>query len=253
MNMDSVSPETVDKLASSINTYGPFAVLLAVMLIVLIAGFCIIARLVTKMNKYTIETNETLLNACIKIGEVKAEVTKDHNEDILGLFTKFNSAFRDQCKKIIETTGAVRSSIYVFHNGTTSSHGLPFFKMSCICEWIIRNSGVTSQHKGHQNLPLSIFSSLVESIYENGNIIIDMDSEDTDSSSIVFVASDTVKKCIITPVYDDNNTVMGFIRADYNFDFSPEDGEKFTKMVQSHAPKIQPVLQFSDYQKLHTD
>lgn len=66
--------------------------------------------------------------------------TKESN--LVQVFLNINSSLKDALKDLSDDIGTSRISIYVFHNGVYSSHGLPFFKISCICEIVEKNCGV---------------------------------------------------------------------------------------------------------------
>ena len=68
-----------------------------------------------------------------------------HEEkDLMTLFGNIHKRLIEDCREALEILNADRTAVYVFHNGVYSSHGLPFFKTSCICEIIKKNCGVSA-------------------------------------------------------------------------------------------------------------
>jgi hypothetical protein len=167
-------------------------------------------------------------------------------EDIVEIFTKLNEVFKEECKKINEKTGSSRTAIYVFHNGTVASHGLPFFKMSCVSEWISRGSGFQEQISKHTNLNLALFSSLVEELYKRGEFVINFNCEDQEPYTYAFM-SEKAKTSIFTCVYDGNNKIMAFINSEFSECLTDEKIDKSKSIMKYSCAKVQPVLEFSSY------
>ena len=235
----------VSDLSKAITEYGPFAVILAVFLLL----FLIIIIWVMK-------NNEKYFNSMIKqnnemFQQLYTSMPKkgDYNEeDIVEIFTKMNEVFKEECKKINEKTGSGRAAIYVFHNGAVASHGLPFFKMTCVSEWIARGSGFQEQISKHTNLNLALFSSLVEELYNNGEFIINHDGcdQDQEPGNYAFI-SEKSKISIFNCVYDGNNKIMAFINVEFKNCLEQEAIDRAKLIIKNSCAKIQPVLEFSSY------
>ena len=107
------------------------------------------------------------LEALSKAAEENPDNKDDYHKDIVGAYIDINMAFKDISRSTLVSLDCDRIAIYVFHNGNQSSHGLPFFKMSCIHEWT--HHGInTFRGKSHIDLPLHLFNDFMENLYQTG-------------------------------------------------------------------------------------
>ena len=93
------------------------------------------------------EQNDALVGqALAQISEPNASNTTAGNNErvknLMGIFMKLKDSIKENCITTMNKIGAVRIAIYLFHNGTHTTHGLSFFKMSCMCEKVVIGSGV---------------------------------------------------------------------------------------------------------------
>jgi transcription initiation factor IIE alpha subunit len=158
----------VSQLSEAISKYGLLTVILAVFLLLFLLLVLFIINSNQKFINILIDQNNKFIN------ELTESVPQKNyeEENIVEIFTKLNEVFKDECKKINEKTSSSRTAIYVFHNGSVASHGLPFFKMTCVSEWISRGSGFQEQMSKHTNLNLALFGSLIEELYNTGVFLI---------------------------------------------------------------------------------
>jgi len=235
--------EQVSKLSEAISKYGPVVVILAVFLLIFIG---VVIWLIKSNQKYInqmAEQNNMMFQKLFSNIEAK----NYDEEDIIEIFTKLNEVFKEECKKINEKTGSSRSAIYVFHNGSISSHGLPFFKMTCVSEWIARGSGFQEQLSKHTNLNLALFSSLVEELYNNGDyVILRSPCEEMEPYTYAFM-SEKAKTSIFTCVYDSNNRIMAFINSEFKEQLDEQTIDNVKTIMKNSCAKVQPVLEFSSY------
>src|SRR5574344_1514475 len=68
---------------------------------------------------------------------------------------------------------------YVFHNGMHSSHGLPFYKYTCLSEVIRRDRGITQVINEQKALPLTMIDDNIAIMLnrEGWFVICDADKE----------------------------------------------------------------------------
>lgn len=247
-----VNVDAIKEVSTVISEYGPLVVILAVFLIVFCTVLTFIMRSSQRSSNSIIEANNKFMDQLIKQNESlldKINSKPEYESNIVEIFTKFNDIFKEECRDIISSSNAARASIYVFHDGATASHGLPFFKMSCVSEWIRRSTGLQTKLSSHTNLPLNIFGDLVEELYQKGSVDIKV-CQSLDHAVHTFISNEMIKECILCSVYDENNKIMGYICAEYD-DIIPEDKVKeIMRMIGKHCEKIRPVLQFSDYQDI---
>lgn len=249
--------DQVSNLAGSIDKYGSSAVILAVF-IVLVIGLVIgmnnsnkkmIERLVNSNQSYydMIQKQNTELMDKLMNGQNKGYDEKD----LASIFIKLNSILKVECKKVQTKLNADSLCIYVLHNGTAASHGLPFFKMSCICEWIKKGSGISSRLREHTSLPLTLFDKLICGLFNNGEYIIDADNVD-ESNLNMFIVGHKVIDCFCSAIYDNENKIMGFIAAEFSYDIKCDETtlKKVREELWDLAAMIKPVLDYSDFQKI---
>ena len=154
---------------------------------------------------------------------------------------------QDYCKNAMDIIHADRLAIYLFHNGTHSTHGVKFFKLSCICENVKIGSGVREHSIEHSNVPLNLFDSMVDELLKNGEYIIINNEELKNSNHRIFISSDKIKYAIAEAIFDKNNVILGFVliesSKDYNEEIIKEQKQELSKLVY----QISPVLIYGDY------
>lgn len=251
--------EEITTFAKLINDYGLAIVLSAVFLFIVIINNKKMQKNYSEMNKSREESNKILLDSILNQNKLLTEQLKSSNntkevvplydeKNIVEIFVKLNEVLKTECQETSRETNSDRTAIYVFHNGTHSSHGLPFFKMSCVCEWINKGAASNTKLSEHTNMTLNLFEPIVSNLYKNGEFIIDSEKE-KDPSNLLFIKSTKIKKAIFIAIYDEDNNIMGFVANDYNKDI-PLDIEIVKEKMQTLCDKVKPVLEFSNYQEM---
>lgn len=232
--------EQLEHIATLIDKFGPVVVVFALLVIlVLIYSLVTLNNSSKIINDYR-ETNKDIKNAVLNTNKTQ----KPYEEkSIVELFVKLNSIFKGLCEKLSNETDSSRSAIYVFHNGSQSSHGLPFFKMSCICEYIPKGSIINSKAKEHTNLPLNIFDTIINDLFYNGVHEINKNTE-SDPDDLLFIKDTKIVYCIFITIYDSSNNIMGFIVNGYN-DKKPENIQEVKEKMINLAEKVKPVIEFT--------
>lgn len=240
--------EESEQLASFINTYGATAVVLAVFLTVFLSIMIYILNANKKMmeseRQNTEKVLETMLNNFMT-NNIKKPVYEEKN--IVNIFIELDKVLKTECQETLEKTHSDRTAIYVFHNGTQASHGLPFFKMSCISEKISQNSITNLQLREHTAIPLNLFDKIINGLFFNGKYRIIKD-ENIDIGDCLFIKNTKLKDCFFYSIYDDENNIMGFIINGYNELDITRDSEKEYKALNELAEKAKLVIQFSKFQ-----
>ena len=178
------------------------------------------------------------------------EVIKDKAIEQQSLFTVF-AKLRDSIKlSTIRTQDAIKAdriAIYLFHNGNSSTHGIKFFKMSCICEKVVVGSGVREQSIDQSNIPINLFDSMVDKLIDNGRYIILNDEEIESSNHRIFISAKKIKYSQAVAIFDTSNNILGFVLAemshDYSIDLAKEEFNTMTLLVE----QLRPILSYSDY------
>lgn len=163
--------EQIKEYTDLIHTYGASAVIIAVFLIILLVVVVYILKNNQKTNNHIIEQQQELVDMLLKNSKEEEEKeepkqTTKKEPDLVQVFLNINSSLKEVLRDLSDTIDADRVAIYVFHNGVYSSHGLPFFKTSCICEVVKKNSGVVKNIKPHTGLPLQMFDNSISYIYK---------------------------------------------------------------------------------------
>ena len=128
----------VSQYSDLIHTYGASAVIIAVFLIIVLSIIGYTLHNNQKTNNKIIKQQQELVDMLLKNKEEMEEHTNEKQantkeSNLVQVFLNINSSLKDVLKDLSDDIGTSRISIYVFHNGVYSSHGLPFFKISCIC------------------------------------------------------------------------------------------------------------------------
>lgn len=169
--------------------------------------------------KQVVESVSALKTSIEETHKPKEEKEGDYHKDIVGAYIDVNNVFKDAANELLGKIGCERVGIYVFHNGNKSYHGLPFFKMSCVHE--STNSGTIVNNrrgKNHCDLPLHLYSEIIEVLWNTGSFISDDVNVDKDKIKSLkeFVEMSSIKSIYIKAIKDVNNMVAGFVVAEFN-------------------------------------
>lgn len=246
--------EGVTGLAKSISEYGPFIVILAMVMVLFIAIILYILKENKKAREEERELSKQLLASVLENIEKKSKETLESNhgknydeKNIVAIFTKLNDSLRNVCDLTLKKTQSNRTAIYVFHNGSHASHGLPFFKMTCICEKVTKDSNANILMSAHSAMPLNLFDSIVSSLYNNGEYRITQDTNNP--VDIIFLKGSKIQDCFFVPIYDSDDKIMGFIFNGYNTLDPDRDINKEKEFLVELAMMAKPVIEFSKYQE----
>lgn len=242
----------IEHYTQLINTYGASTVIIAVFLLMLF----LILLYILKNNQ---KTNNQLINQQQELVDMLLDSKKSNNEtnikkvvkepDIVEIFLNINSSIKEILKDISDSINSSRIAIYVFHNGVYSSHGLPFFKTSCICEIIKKNSGVTKNINNHSGLPLQMFDTSISILYKNGKLSIkdvDDDNDETVHDCPVLIGmlkSNNIKSGIGVAIYDHDNNILGIVIAE--FTDIKDSLDEIENTIITKAPLLSPILEYS--------
>ena len=267
--MDSVTTTVVDnaqqysdevsEYTNLIHTFGASTVIIAVFIVVLLAMLAYILRTNQKTNNQLIKQQQKLVDTLL--ANKKDEEEKDNNSvqhsaivkepDIVQVFLDINSSIKEILKDISDEINSSRIAVYVFHNGVYSSHGLPFFKTSCICEVIKKNCGVSKSINLHSGLPLQMFDNNISYIYKNGKMtIIDVDDEDNefvhDAPVLVgMFKNNNIKSATGIAVYDHDNNILGILLTEFVELQDKEFLNNVENILIEKAPLLSPILEYS--------
>ncbi len=241
------SDDAVDKVKSYsefIDTYGASAVILSVFILIVLAVLAYTLRNNQKTNSQLMKQQEELLNQLLNKAEEKSDgevVVKEKN--IVGMFVETTGNSKKILKDIIDKIDADRVSIYVFHNGVFSSHGLPFFKTSCVDEVIKKNSGVVKKISVHSGLQLELFFNSICELHTNGIVSITNVEAYEEANPVItgMMRSNNVHSGVGVAVYDDDNNISGVLIAE--FAEQKDDLSEIQKYLIEKAPLLEPILE----------
>ena len=248
----------VESYTQLINTYGASAVIVAVFIVVLIAMLFYILRANNVTHKQMIAQQQELVNMMMEMVKRGENIEKESKKptiikepNLVELFLNINGTIKDTLKDISEDLETDRTSVYVFHNGVFSSHGLPFFKISCVCEVVKKGSGVIKHLKDHAGMPLQLFDNTISNIYKNGRMTVyDADNEEDEivqTSPVLcgMLKNNSVKSATGIAIYDHDNNIMGILMVEYSDKKDPILLDEATNTLVTKVPLLSPVLEYS--------
>ena len=261
--------ESVNTTAQMINQEGLGTVILALFIVV----FLVMQYMQWKQAKADREANEIannnlintfiaqhekILNTIINNKEMN-DYQLHEEKDLMALFGNIHKRLIEDCREALEILNADRTAVYVFHNGSSSIHDLPFFKFSCIAEFIARGSGSTSKMKAHNSIPIDLLNQIIDTLIRDGNFVhfkIDKNNNLSMDETLFLnklLLQGTEKTCILYSIYDMENRCMGFIFAEFGEDnFTKEELKEKKVHLKYLAEKLSPILEFSNYYKKKT-
>ena len=257
-NAEETMTQQVESYTQLINTYGASAVIVAVFIVVLIAMLFYILKANNVTHKQMIAQQQELVNMMMEMVKRGENIEKESKKptiikepNLVELFLNINGTIKDTLKDISEDLETDRTSVYVFHNGIFSSHGLPFFKISCVCEVVKKGSGVIKHLKDHSGMPLQLFDNTVSNIYKNGRMTVyDVDNEEDEfvqTSPVLcgMLKNNSVKSATGIAIYDHDNNIMGILIVEYSDKKDPILLDEATNTLVTKAPLLSPVLEYS--------
>ena len=250
MNTTEISNEIVDcsteieKYASLLDTYGVTVVILAVFIFIFMIIFMLLLRNNHRTTKQLMDQQQQLFDIITSKNKEEKENKENHKKNersLLKTFVKLDDSIKNVLKKINEEIGASRLSIYVFHNGSYTSHGIPFFKVSCISEIFKKGSGMSSKFNTHTNLPLTMFDQSVKTLFNEGKVLIDDISAIESEYPILFkMFSSSVKSACGVAIYDEDNNILGVIIAEFK---SKNDNlTSISETLIGYTTFLEPIL-----------
>ncbi len=244
--------EDVGKMSQFINTFGATAVILAIFLVIFITILIYILNSNKKIMEAERQNNTKILESILNDYKANQQKPLYEEKNIVNIFMELDQSLKKDCEETLEETKSDRTAIYVFHNGMQASHGLPFFKMSCISEKVSKTSIGNLQMRDHNSIPLSVFDKMVGELYYNGKYRI-INEGLIDAGDSIFIKNTKLNDCFFFPIYDDENNMMGFIVNGYNKIDTNRDLETEYKSLQLLAEKSKPVIQFSKFQTIKSE
>lgn len=244
--------QDIGSIAEYIDQYGPLIVILAVFLALFILIITFIISQHGKTTNTTMEMNskiiEKILNEQFEKNNMFSPQKNYDEKNIVNIFMQLNESLKEVCEYTMNKTQSDRTAIYVFHNGTHASHGLPFFKLTCICETISRYSNMNVQINTHSDVNLNMVDSIVSNLYNHSEYRI-IKKNALDPGDLIFLQHTKIEDCFFHSIFDDDNNMMGFVVNAYNKTVEDHDIDLERKCLNELARSAKPVIEFSNFQK----
>lgn len=175
-------------------------------------------------------------------------ITENYStKNLMSIFIKLRESIKENCVSTMNQIGAARIAIYLFHNGVHSTHGINFFKMSCMCEKVAIGSGIRERMIEHTNIPINLFDEMIEKLTNNNRYII-MNNETTqETNHKIFISADKINYTQLVSIYDINNNMLGFVAVEMDRPFSKDEADREKEILDELVRQLVPVLSYSDY------
>ena len=146
--------------------------------------------------------------------KISKENQMPHNE-VINTRLKITPEVKGVLKKLLLQTHASRAYVFEFHNGTTSLGGLPFVYMSNTYE--ILGQTASSQMHARQQMPFTLFDSLVTQLMQKDVVTVDTRNKTSDFDLIIYETLEKRGTTILvgTKLLDEHKRVIGFLGIDY--------------------------------------
>lgn len=260
------SMDQITSLAELIHKIGPVAVILAVFLILFLVIVMTLLKGFMNNQKKLQEQNEQLTQIMITTFENQKKLRdeedtapipkKNYDErNMVGIFVELNRTFKMDCKQYAQALACDRIAIYVFHNGSHSSHGLPFFKTTCVSEWIKPGCGIPTHLMDSNAVPLTVFDDIIDRLYTYGQVIVrntetnfndilENPSNHAIKSTSFFLGKDGAKVAIFAGTYDSFENMCAFVMVEYLTVINPEEVQTSLAIMRQFCTHIRPTLEF---------
>ena len=168
------------------------------------------------------------------------------HEELIDVRANVNKTVNSLIDRAMLRTNACRAYVFEFHNGITALGGLPFLKMSCTYEFV--NEGVKSAQYMRDNIPLSLYSSMVDGIIENDYIVLDPNNRSEPYTHLIYemLVEQQTLKSIRVKILNSYKQVIGCFGVDFcredRLPKTEEDMVLTTKLLKETAMKIGVLL-----------
>lgn len=257
--MSNAGPQ-IEQYTQLIHTYGASAVIIAVFILMLIGIVVYTLKASQKTSNQLLDQQKQLLAVLLNLNSKPAEQQATKSEEakvpptepnLVKQFLNINSSIKGILRDIYDDFNASRIAVYVFHNGVYSSHGLPFFKISCICEIVRKNSGVVKNIDAHNSMPLQMFDNSISHLSKHGHMIVE--DADDDNNEIVknspvlcgMLKSNNIKSAVGIALYDKEDNILGILIVEFNEKKELEYLEGVEKELIEKSPSLSPILEYS--------
>lgn len=253
----------IEAIFAGLDKYGPIITIIGVFILILLFMIKTNTKNLTKFQSEIIKNDDeyrkAIINSNAELVEQILNITKEKEnqnrleKDLLNTFTKLRSALKYNCSDTMDKIQACRLAIYLFHNGTHSTHGINFFKLSCICEKVLVGSGIRERFMEHNNIPVNLFDSMVEELGSNGSYIIKNSDDLKNSNHRIFISSKKIYYSQAVAIFDSNNNILGFALAEIDRPYNETSANEEKRQLKILVDQIVPILSCLDYVDTNID
>ena len=200
------------------------------------------------------QSNKRLVEDVLKITKLTKAIDEkikiedeEPEKDLFKTFTNLRNSIKDNFTQTMTTIKADRIAIYLFHNGNESTHGIKFFKMSCICEKVAIGSGVKEQSIDQSNIPINLFDDMISQLIDHGKYIIIRDDNLINSNHRIFISAKKIKYSQAVAIFDKSNNILGFVLAEMDQEYDKNRASKELISIKELIDKIVPILSYANY------
>ena len=248
------------QLREVIDKYGPYATILAIVLMVFVYLVHRNNKMYENIQNQFIEMTTKMVDQILE-GADNANINNNTNNtpavasepDLMNTFVKLRRSMYEYCRDAMLTVHADRLAIYLFHNGAHSTHGVKFFKVSCICENVKIGSGIRERSMEQSNIPLNLFDEMIHALLDTGEFLILNNEELNKHNYRIFISSDKIKYAHCKAILDVNNTILGFILVESTSEYDNNTIKEQNIEIDKLINQISPVLTYVDYIKTNIE
>lgn len=257
---EAVDTTTITNLSEAMDKFGILTVVIAAM-VVCIGIFVLytlstnkkksdnLTNLLKEQNENTLKQNAVLLEKITELAEQHLKETETE-KNLISIFMKLNDTLKDECHNVQTKLDCARVGIYACHNGSKTNTGLPFFKTSCISEWVSPKYLCSGGIGFHTDLQLGMFYTLVKEVFEHGYCIIkDIDQPDESEKNVnvyKYVTALGVSSSVIVAITNYEGLHIGSVTIEFKHPLDDEDKINFAIAEgKKLAEKIVPLLDYS--------
>lgn len=214
--------EVFQKFGFLITEFGPYVFGLVSLLLIIVLLFILliyIVKTIPKNEKDESKDIALLIKDAIRTElDSKEKESKSNKENnLMDIFLKLNSGLKYTVRELVSAINADRVAFYLFHNGTHSINGIPFLKMSCVCE--IDRNGISSYRlmQTHKDIPLNLLDNIVEILTRQHEFVIYKNDNKFDVLVAKVFFDEQDKTCLFNGIFEqDTGQLLGFIVAEYD-------------------------------------
>lgn len=260
---DALNTDSVKQMADMMSSYGIITVIMATFLIivlVLIAWLIVndhkrsksvmnlLDHQTTELEQRDKKNQELLERLTLEDAEKQKEEQTERN--LVGIFIRLNLVLKEECRILQETLHCNRVGVYVYHNGTKSLSGLPFFKTTCISEWLTKKLLMKTKLHEHTDVPLGMFYNIVAGLFVDGYFIIKNRDDIKESEPVTYekLCELSSRSSVLIAIKSKDDKDIGCIVIEFNDNL--ETDEQVNNIIQSGkelSEKISLLLDYSLY------